>query len=125
MHGVGERAARADLLQPAPALRQDPAAGHEVELVQGQLAVAGAGGLDARELIVEIRQIGERPVGRELEAGDHVRSIWHRSSSAWRAGRTPGQEPSVTVLGRVLPRRLYFCTRGPLCLMRDQDGRTS
>jgi hypothetical protein len=100
VHRVLERAARADLLQPAQVLGQDPPAGDQVKLVERQLAVASAGGLDPRDLIVQVRQIGQRLVGREPETGNHVRSVCHGSSSARRVGRARPEAPRVTVLGR-------------------------
>ena len=86
VRGVAQSAARADLLEAAPALRQDAAADDQVQLVQRQLAVAGAGRLDAGELGVEIGQVGQRPVGAEAETRDGVSDLGHGSLLPRRPG---------------------------------------
>jgi hypothetical protein len=89
MRGVAQGAARADLLETAPALRQDAAADDQIQLIQRQLAVACAGRFDPGELSVEIGQIGQRPVGAEAETRDGVSDLAHGSSLPAPSGRRP------------------------------------
>ena len=80
VHGVAQGPARADLLEAPPPLRQNPAADHQVQFVQRQLAVAGAGRLDPGELAVKVGQIGLGPVRAEAEPRDRVSNFCHGSS---------------------------------------------
>jgi hypothetical protein len=77
VHGVLQRAARADPLEQATALRQHAAADDQIQLVQRQLAVAGASRLDAGELGVEVGQIGPHLVGAKAKTCDRVGSVAH------------------------------------------------
>jgi hypothetical protein len=90
VHRVLQSAAGADLLEPAAALRQDPAADDQVQLVQRQLAVARPGALEARQLVVEVGQIGQRVVGGEAETRDGVSSVCPGSSFAEQCDCAPG-----------------------------------
>ena len=77
VHGVLQGAARADPLEEATALRQHAAADDQIQLVERQLAMAGAGRLDAGELGVEVGQIGPHLVGAKAKTRDRVGSVAH------------------------------------------------
>jgi hypothetical protein len=87
VHGVFQRASRADPLEQPAALRQHAAADDQIQLVQRQLAVTGAGRLDAGELVGEVGQIRPHRIGAKAESRDRAGSVGHGLSFARRHPR--------------------------------------